>query len=974
MLGSVTTPATPYLRSPVRMPLMQATPLVLSCLLAFGVAACKPAAPPAPPVRPDESRFTPVVLLQGTELDEPMTFAVAPDGRVFIAERKGTVKLYHPDTDTAEVVANIAVNTKYTSKEGEVREAEEGLVGLTIHPDFDHKPWVYLLHSHPTEAKHVLERFDFRNGKLDVTSRKLVLEYPVQRETCCHTGGGMVWDRAGNLFMTIGNNTANSPGAQTDERPGREAWDDQRGSANTNDLRGKIIRIHPEDDGSYSIPEGNLFPKGTPDTRPEIYTMGDRNPWRPSIDSQTGFLYWGEVGPDANEDTSIGPRGYDELNQARGPGYFGWPYFIGENHAYPYFDYAANQPREPKNPKKPINASVNNTGLRELPPAQPAFISYPYGASERFPMVGSGSRSAVGGPVFRQADFQGAKRAFPAWYEGKWLAADLSRGWIMAITMNAKGDYQSMERFLPAYRPVEPIDLKFGPEGDLYVLEYGSFWFGNGGDDKLVRIEYNAGNRKPVAVATADRLGGAVPLRLKLSSAGSRDPDGDALAYEWTVSGTRGPPRVFKDADPVVTFDAKGQFTAVLKVTDPAGAGNSVSLELTAGNSAPDVSLKLAGNSQFHFPGVPLQYTVAVGDSEDGSTADGRIRPEEVAVSIDYISQGLDYAETIQGQRSVDDSARHAVASALMGTQDCRNCHLPDTRSAGPAFREIANRYRGHPEAPAKLAAKVRAGGTGVWGDIAMPAHPGLSANDAQLLVRYILASGERTRSTLPLAGTHVTVLPAGDTGNGTVVIRAAYRDRGAGDVPSLLSARAFTLRAPTFVAPQAPLQHDTTTIQTWNGQGADKVLVRQGSYLGFRQLDLTAVNRVALVADTSPREQSVGGRVEIRLDSPTGPVVGTAELAPGIDPMMAALAAMMKDINAAGAKTATENKAAAAQQRKPKVFAFPAILEATPTIVKLPPVAGTHDFYLTFSNAKARPADTLMGITRLSLVHQTSP
>ena len=154
----------------------------------------------------------------------------------------------------------------------------------------------------------------------------------------------MTWDAQGNLYMTIGNNTSNSTAAQTDERPGRRSWDDQRGAANTNDLRGKIIRIHPEPDGTYTIPKGNLFPPGTPNTRPEIYTMGHRNAWRVSLDSKTGYMYWGEVGPDANEDTEAGPKGYDELNQAKGPGFFGWPYFIGENLAYPYFDYVKNAP------------------------------------------------------------------------------------------------------------------------------------------------------------------------------------------------------------------------------------------------------------------------------------------------------------------------------------------------------------------------------------------------------------------------------------------------------------------------------------------------------------------------------------------------------------------------------------------------------------------------------------------------------
>ena len=48
------------------------------------------------------------------------------------------------------------------------------------------------------------------------------------------------------------------------------------------------------------------------------------------------------------------------------------------------------------------------------------------------------------------------------------------------------GDYKAMERFLPSYQPIEPIDIKFGPNGDLYVLEYGSNWFRKSDNSKLV--------------------------------------------------------------------------------------------------------------------------------------------------------------------------------------------------------------------------------------------------------------------------------------------------------------------------------------------------------------------------------------------------------------------------------------------------------------------------------------------------------
>ena len=117
-----------------------------------------------------------------------------------------------------------------------------------------------------------------------------------------------------------------------DEREGRSPWDAQGSSANTDNLRGKILRIKPEPDGAYSIPDGNLFPKDGSAGRPEIYVMGNRNPFRLSIDARTGYLYWGEVGPDAGEDgPARGPKGHDEVNQARQAGNFGWPLFVGDN-------------------------------------------------------------------------------------------------------------------------------------------------------------------------------------------------------------------------------------------------------------------------------------------------------------------------------------------------------------------------------------------------------------------------------------------------------------------------------------------------------------------------------------------------------------------------------------------------------------------------------------------------------------------
>src|SRR5690606_4199636 len=245
---------------------------------------------------PDENRFTKVILGEG--FDEPVELVVMNDNRVLFIERKGAVKLYTPQDSTIKTIYNIEVSHKYTHADGSITEAEDGLMGLGLDPNFDKNHWVYLYYSKPGDkAVNVLTRWDFIDNKLIPESEKVLLEVAVQREECCHTGGSIDWDADGNLYLSTGDNTNpfGTSYAPIDERPGRSPWDAQKSSANTNDLRGGIIRIHPEPDGTYTIPEGNLFPPGTEKTRPEIYVMGTRNAYRISVDKKTGFVYWGDV-------------------------------------------------------------------------------------------------------------------------------------------------------------------------------------------------------------------------------------------------------------------------------------------------------------------------------------------------------------------------------------------------------------------------------------------------------------------------------------------------------------------------------------------------------------------------------------------------------------------------------------------------------------------------------------------------------
>ncbi|HAM73340.1 MAG TPA: glycosyl hydrolase, partial [Verrucomicrobiales bacterium] len=335
---------------------------------------------------------------------DPMELAVAKDGRVFWAERAGLVKMWRPSDKKTVVVGKFGV----------FAGLEDGLLGMTLDPHFDRNHWVYLNRSLPDTATDAqgkksgiirVSRFTLAGEALDPASETPIIDVPTQREQCCHVGGSIAFDGRGNLYMSIGDNTNpfESDGySPVDERDGRSPWDAQKSASNANDLRGKVLRITPKPGGGYTIPEGNLFKPGTPGTRPEIYVMGCRNPFRIALDQKTGFLYWGDVGPDAGGMNEIrGPAGHDEVNQARKAGNFGWPYFVGENKAYWHWDFVKKTNDFKHDPAHPVNHSPNNTGITDLPPAQPAWISYPAGQSAKFPVLNAGGgRTAMAGPTY----------------------------------------------------------------------------------------------------------------------------------------------------------------------------------------------------------------------------------------------------------------------------------------------------------------------------------------------------------------------------------------------------------------------------------------------------------------------------------------------------------------------------------------------------------------------------------------------
>lgn len=892
----------------------------------------------APGDRPDENRFTKVVLAE--KLNEPLEMTVLPDERVLLVERHGAVRIYSPTTKQIKTITTIPVSTKYKDKEGNVTEAEDGLLGVNIDPNFTQNHWVYLYYSDPDASRNILTRYELRGDDLVLSSKKVILEVATQREQCCHTGGSIDWDRAGNLYLSTGDNT--SPRATLyapiDEREGRGPWDAQKSSGNTNDLRGKIIRIHPEADGTYTIPDGNLFAKGTAKTRPEIYTMGHRNPYRISVDKHSGYLYWGDVGPDAGTDSAgVGPMAEDEYNVARKAGNFGWPYFVGDNKAYYDVDFATAKKGDKFDPAHPFNDSPNNTGLRDLPPAQPALISYPASDSKKFPFMGSGGRSAMAGPTYYKDDFKNAKRPFPDYYNGKVFLFEWMRDMILSVDVNDKGEMTNVERFLPNMAFSHPIDMAFGPNGDLYVLEYGTGWFVQNDDSRLVKIEYNAGNRKPAVQATASQTAGAVPLKVALSSEGTKDFDGDALTYQWKVySKAGGQPTVLEGANPTFTFQKPGKYKAILTVKDDKGLADSREVAIVAGNQPPVVTLDITkGNKSFYFPGEPIAYQVSVSDKEDGSLATsgatpagngpGKILPKQVVVRSTY--QDETSAAASEAGHKFTEATYLGAGKSLMDKSDCKSCHFVDKKSVGPAFVEVSKRYKGDANAVASLSNKIIKGGGGVWGDAIMTAHPQLNPSDAQEMVNYILTLADKPTAT-PLLPTKGTVTPNKDQ-KGSLVLQASYKDKGANGLPAQTSEQTVVLRNPLLAMGASDRQSKGTMLYKM-GQAPIVIVMASDTYVQFNKLDLTGIKAMEFsVAIPKQQLSAVGGRIEVRLDSPTGQLLGqTDQLLPN-------------------------------ESTNPADVFKPMTAKAT-----LTPATGVHDLYFVFKNEKAGKAPLFVPVS----------
>lgn len=797
----------------------------------------------------DPDRFEKEILVANGR--DALQFEVLSNGDIVFAEFHGGVKQRDAKTGAVTTLGKIETHAK-----GEV-----GLLGMAVAPDFLKSGHLYLLYC-PLEKQGTMRvsRFTVKDGKMPLSSEKMLLDWPYDTEHVFHMGGAMCMNAKGDLFIGNGDNCHWKPGLPVDTRRDMTSWDAFRSAGNTRDLRGKILRIHPEPDGAYTTSEDNLFPEGK-DGAQEIFAMGIRNPFRISFDDQTGTLYIGDVGPNIMPVVEIEPAGYEEIIATRTAGNFGWPSFIGPNEPLPFFDFEKNKVTGYANPKAPINPSPRNTGIRKLPPARPALIWYSTLASKRFPTLGSGGRSIMAGPVYHFDENNPSKIMLPKELDGRLFIYEWMRNWIQTVKLDTPGP--EIEPFLSDWNLRRPIDMRIGPDGALYLIEYGDRWWENT-DSRIVRIVYRRGNRPPVAQLAASETAGKQPLTIRFDASGSTDPDGGKLKYEWSVKGAKAFGRRSKAS---YTFKEPGSHEVVLRVTDVKGAASETRKIIDVGNARPIVNIDSPAHGSFFDWGSDIPYRLSVVET-DGDD----VYPKQAAFRGEFRPRRF----SPDGQEAVDPGL------ALMRSSTCFSCHASGAPSAGPAYKTVALKYADDPTAASRLAQKILSGGAGVWGQIPMPPHPQHTLVQTRQMVNWVLSLKDDPAPAPKPGISGVWKAPRKPTTritDGVLILTADYTDDGKeGTMRRLRGESTIVLHSRRKKAALYDENHGMQYVEQVEGETGILGHFEDGDHILFRDLNLDGIKTVTVRAGGLGE---AAGKIELRVNHPQGQLLASVNVEP---------------------------------------------------------------------------------------------
>jgi len=409
--------------------------------------------------------------------------------------------------------------------------------------------------------------------------------------------------------------------------------------------------------------------------------------------------------------------------------------------------------------------------------------------------------------------------------------------------------------------------MEFGPDGRLYMLEYGSGWFTANKDSGLSYLKYNEGNRPPQLNSfTADHSSGPAPLTVALTADAVDGEDGK-MTYQWdfgdgTTETTESGTISHEYADP-------GSYEAKVEIYDEQNMKvSSQIIDIVSGNTRPEIEIEITeGNSSFYMEGVPVMYDVSVSDLEDGQ---GDIDMGRLIVNVEYL-EGFDEASL--GHIEADPVAN---GQALTLELTCKTCHKADGESIGPSYTLVAEKYKDDSNVVGYLTEKIQKGGSGVWGANAMAANPDVTDAMARDMIRYIMSlSPDAEERSLPPSG---AITPEAGNDQKQMIITASYTDNGApGAVPLTNVVR--KVLSSNFVSVLSAVE--IVDWQKFKFDGMDLlILPRSGGTFALENVDLSGVKNINLIAGwqkapTKPVE------LEIRNGGPDGEVIGKGGLLP---------------------------------------------------------------------------------------------
>jgi uncharacterized repeat protein (TIGR01451 family) len=563
-----------------------------------------------------------------TGLIQPTVVKFAADGRVFVAEKRGVIKVFpNVQTNTPTVFADFRTNVH--------NFWDRGFLGMALHPDFPATPYVYVLYTldqkpggpipswgqpntdsdscpDPPGATASgcavggrLSRFQ-ANGSVAAGSEQVLLQGWCQQFPS-HSIGSLVFGEDGALYVTGGDGASfgvvdygqlggtggtpvnvcgDPPGGSmtppTAEGGALRSQSRERAGGGPVVLGGTVLRVNPST--GAALPDNPLFGSSDLNAR-RLVADGLRNPFRAAWRPGSGELWVGDVGWNTWEEIDRVPNATGEVRN------FGWPCYEGVGRQGGYDGANLN-----------ICENLYNTAGAVVPP----YYTYDHSAK-----IVAGETCGTGSSAVAGLAFHPTNGPYPPEYRGALFFTDYARRCIWAMLPDGTGtpDPSNRQTFAAGLSG-GAVDLVTGPSGDLFYADF------DGG--RIMRVQYFAANQPPDAVIAAVPTNGPAPLTVQFDGSGSADPDGDALAYAWDLDGDG----AFDDGTGMsvsFVYNNPGNYTARLRVTDPEGASDTASTTISADNTPPTATILSPSTSLTWKVGDVISFSGGATDAQQGT-------------------------------------------------------------------------------------------------------------------------------------------------------------------------------------------------------------------------------------------------------------------------------------------------------------------------------------------------------------------